>query len=378
MAGAIGSVRRTPMIRKRGRKYAVAVYNPAVGKKVHVGTYAKLGSAREEGTARWAEADAERRFAESSARPAETVASFGARWLKLYPRPQATTNAYYAEAIEPLLRDFAARPLDGIGRAEARQWIAGNRRHLQAARAFFNDAIDAELCERNPFAKLGLSQPRGRRDLTVLTEGEVHELADAALVALGEGYGSTFRACILFAAYVCLRPAELFDVERAPRTHPDHSPASWIDLGALEVHVNGQVRKDGRVPQTKNGRRRTVILPPPARDAVAALPAIGDDPHLFTTAQGRPFTRSSHFYYWNLVRTAAGRRGMDFYELRHFGATHLLELGVSHADVAVQLGHTDGGALVMSTYGHPSEARARERLLRAYGENVTPLRAVPG
>jgi hypothetical protein len=36
---------------------------------------------------------------------------------------------------------------------------------------------------------------------------------------------------------------------------------------------------------------------------------------------------------------------MDFYELRHFCATHLLELGVSHADVAVQLGHTDGGAL---------------------------------
>ena len=46
---------------------------------------------------------------------------------------------------------------------------------------------------------------------------------------------------------------------------------------------------------------------------------------------------------------------MAFYELRHFCATHLLELGVSHADVAVQLGHTDGGALVMSTYGHPSD-----------------------
>jgi integrase len=37
---------------------------------------------------------------------------------------------------------------------------------------------------------------------------------------------------------------------------------------------------------------------------------------------------------------------MDFYELRHFCATRLLELGVSHADVAIQLGHTYGGALV--------------------------------
>lgn len=56
----------------------------------------------------------------------------------------------------------------------------------------------------------------------------------------------------------------------------------------------------------------------------------------------------------------------------------LLELGVSHADVAVQLGHTDGGALVMSTYGHPSEDAARERLKRAYGETVVPIRAADG
>ncbi len=39
---------------------------------------------------------------------------------------------------------------------------------------------------------------------------------------------------------------------------------------------------------------------------------------------------------------------------------------MSHVDVAVQLGHTDGGALVMSTYGHPSEDAARDRLRKAY------------
>jgi len=78
-------------------------------------------------------------------------------------------------------------------------------------------------------------------------------------------------------------------------------------------------------------------------------------------------------YYWNPVRAAFGRPGMDFYELRHFCATHLLELGVSHADVAVQLGHTDGGALVMSTYGHPSEELARARLKAAFRDRVTEL-----
>jgi hypothetical protein len=43
-----------------------------------------------------------------------------------------------------------------------------------------------------------------------------------------------------------------------------------------------------------------------------------------------------------------------------------LELGLSHFDVSVQLGHTDGGALVMERYGHPSEDAARQRLQGAF------------
>ncbi len=103
-----------------------------------------------------------------------------------------------------------------------------------------------------------------------------------------------------------------------------------------------------------------------------------DVPWLFTTPRSRRFSKGSHLYYWRPVRTAFGHPSMDFYELRHFCATHLLELGVSHADVAVQLGHTDGGALVMSTYGHPSEASARKRLKRAYAVNVRRLAPVAG
>jgi len=34
-------------------------------------------------------------------------------------------------------------------------------------------------------------------------------------------------------------------------------------------------------------------------------------------------------------------------------------------DVAHQLGHTDGGALVQRLYGHPSERLARDRIKRA-------------
>jgi integrase len=168
---------------------------------------------------------------------------------------------------------------------------------------------------------------------------------------------------ILFAGYVGLRPGELYALERR-------------DVGHDEVMIRQSVDGTGQVKVPKNGRTRNVILPPPAREALVSVPARVDVPWLFVTPRGHRFSKGSHLHYWRVVRTAFGRPTMNFYELRHFCATHLLELGVAHADVAVQLGHTDGGALVMSTYGHPSEDAARERLKRAYLANVRRLTPV--
>lgn len=44
-------------------------------------------------------------------------------------------------------------------------------------------------------------------------------------------------------------------------------------------------------------------------------------------------------------------------------------MGLDHFAVSVQLGHEDGGALVMSRYGHPSKEAARERLQRRFRLN---------
>ena len=215
--------------------------------------------------------------------------------------------------------------------------------------------LDEYVVTENPFTNLRLPQSRGRRDLEVITEKRLHELADSALTTCG-GYGSTFRACILFAAYIGLRPGELFTLKWAD-----------VDFAVGEVRIRTSLGSTGEVTLPKNGRPRTVILPPPAADALRSMPRRSESPYVFTTPNGKRFSKTSHYYWWRAVRLAFGEPTMDFYELRHFCATHLLELGVSHADVAVQLGHTDGGALVMSTYGHPSEDAARDRLRAAFG-----------
>jgi hypothetical protein len=88
---------------------------------------------------------------------------------------------------------------------------------------------------------------------------------------------------------------------------------------------------------------------------------------VFSTITGKRFSKSSFHYAWNPVRVMFGKPGMHFYELKHFGCTYWLdEKGLSPADVALQCGHTDGGALIMDTYGHPSEKKARDRIKDAW------------
>jgi integrase len=122
---------------------------------------------------------------------------------------------------------------------------------------------------------------------------------------------------------------------------------------------------------TKTGRPRTVVVPPAAQDALLDVPARPSG-LLFTSPSDRMWTQPLHHRYWSLLRRFAKRPGFDFYGLRHTAATMLLERGVTPWDAAIQLGHSDGGQLVMSLYGHPSDAGARTRLLGAWDAQTGP------
>jgi integrase len=340
------------MIVPRGKSYGVSVYDPALKRKRWVGTFATRREARA------AERKAEQRTPQGET---EDCAVFAGRWVDDYPRAAPATMRTYRYALRSFAQDFRGVPLTKVDRPVARAWaLREPQSNVRVVRSMFTDAINDGLHPGpNPFANLRLEQPRGRKDLIALTEPQVHALADCALAVHGP-FGPAFRAMILFASYVGLPPGELYALERS-------------DVRADEVAIRQSLDGTGQIKRPKNGKERVVILPPQARDALRDMPAWVDVPWLFATPRGRRFSKGTHLYYWRPVRAAFGRPTMAFYELRHFCATHLLGLGVSHADVAVQLGHTDGGALVMSTYGHPTEDGARDRLKRAFGLNVAPL-----
>lgn len=340
---------------KRGDKWIARPYLD--GKHVHLGTFDTEAQA-------WRAH--ERARAEQPIRASLTCDGFAEQWLRDYPRPKASTRKRNADAISGFATDFKGCKLTGPfsrapwarrkGRSRspdrviARAWAMENRHRLPAVRAMYNDALNDGLVSVNHFAALGLEGSRGRKDIIPPTSEEVEALAETAREVANEG----FAAMILFAAYTGVRPGELWELR-------------WddLDLARDEITVSRRIYK-GEVAPPKNGRTRTIILPPPARAALTAAPRRMDTELLFTTPTGKQWQAPSMSYWWKAVRAAAGRPAMDFYELRHFCATHLLERELTPSDVAVQLGHTDGGRLVQELYGHPSEDGARRRLKAAF------------
>jgi integrase len=224
----------------------------------------------------------------------------------------------------------------------------------------FNDANRSGLVTANPFAALGLKQAQGpaRPSLRVADRADVDRWLRIARGAFEDDYGEVFAAMIVFAAYTGLRPGELFAL-RLPTCAATRS--RWLARPSRRPARSACRRTAGA------GRRLPVEGPGGGR----AMPVLEGQELVFVSPRGVQFWQNTLSWCWAPVRVAAGRPKMAFYELRHFCATHLLELGVPHADVAVQLGHTDGGALVMSTYGHPSERAARARILTALDGHET-------
>jgi integrase len=171
-----------------------------------------------------------------------------------------------------------------------------------------------------------------------------------ACTVLG-GYGPEFRAMIQFSAWSGVRAGELQALQ-------------WDDLAEVEIQVRRTRRRDGSLGPPKNGKQTTIAYLPPAQvlESLSRRP----DPYVFHSPRGKALDQGSHFYAWREVRAQAGLRHVRWHDWRHFCATQLLELGLDHFAVSIQLGHTDGGALVMERYGHPSQAAARERLLGAF------------
>jgi integrase len=368
-------------IKRRGKKWTARPWVPGRG-HIWAGTH---DSEHEALQAALRKIEEERRLPATK----ETVATFCARWIRDYPRNKESTNDRYRADAARFAKAHGSHKLHEIDKPTALAYVQKHPHDHAALRAMYGDAEREGLALRNPFSNLRIGKGRGRRDIVAVTPEELDRLADLALASHDPDFGPVFRSIIIVAAYTGLRPGELFGLDR-----------SDVDFEAETLHVRQQFHKR-RLTLPKSNTTRTVFLPPPAAQALRELPRRVPEPvcgysgtaMLFPGKLKERITQSALSTYWKPVRVAfeatllaerlrefreaagPGKPAVEFYGLRHFCATYLIEQGVESWIVAKQLGHSDGGGLVEQVYGHPRDEVARERLRKVFGANVKPLRA---
>ena len=250
--------------------------------------------------------------------------------------------------LHPAEAIYGDIPIRHVGNEIVADWLAGGGRagSVQGLCSMFNDAASVKagrLIDRNPFQKLGISRGKGRRDQQPPTEQQVWEMiAHARKLAC-----PSFAAWLQVAAFTGLRPGELDAVH-------------WerIDFDRHRIVVAEQFSAATRAFDTpKNHLRRNAPLTAHARDALLGLAREGE--FCFVSLRGEHWTPSSRAYHWKAVRAAAEWEGSLYLATHHFAGWYMVnELEMSSEDVAIALGHQDGGNLVRRLCGHRDKGRA--------------------
>ncbi len=351
-------------------RWRAQVYDPALGRNVSVSRV--LGGAGTFAT----KSEAKRAREQARARLGDvrtdvlTLRGFWERWTTdpLFARPKESTNIHNRERTRAFVERYGTRQIGTIDDTVVAEWLAGGKRNgtIPALRAMFNDAASAKggrLVRQNPFARLGISRGPGRRHEQPPSEEQIWKLIRCA----HELASPSFAAWLQVAAFTGMRPGELDALRRVN-----------VDLARSRIRVVEQFSAMARTfTLPKNGQMREAPLTEPAREAILSLPA--ESEFCFAPIRGSHWTASARAYHWKAVRAAAGWEGSLYLATRHFAGWYMVNvLELPSEDVAIALGHTDGGELVRRLYGHRDRERALDRVTAAYERTAshTQLRLV--
>ncbi len=131
---------------------------------------------------------------------------------------------------------------------------------------------------------------------------------------------------------------------------------SDVDFEHGAITIVGQAQRGQRTRTKTSAGRRTVDLGPAAikllrEQQLARTP--NQDRLLFPTRTGAAY--EGHNFMNRVFKPAARAASipeLTFHDLRHSGASLMIAAGCNVKAIAEQMGHADGGALVLRRYGH--------------------------
>jgi len=243
--------------------------------------------------------------------------------------------------------DFIERSWPGLMETDVRKvsahdcenWLARYQRQyaptvvnnsIGTLRGIFDEAIGAGARFNNPAADLSRVKVR-QKQLNLPSREEFLRFVDEIRTA-GARQSKDCAHLVRFLAYSGVRIGEAKYVTWAD-----------ADFARRQLHVRGDP-----IAATKNGETRFVPMIPELEKMLGELRA---------DRSQEPATDNVMrvFECQNSMTHAAAKIGMKritHHDLRHLFATMCIESGVDIPTVSRWLGHKDGGALCMKTYGH--------------------------
>ncbi len=311
--------------------------------------------------------DQARQMLSQGVRTGVTVREWWEEWTTdpLWKRPAESTNLHYRERTQKFVERFGDVALRAVSDLHVAEWLKGgqNAGTVSKLETMWNDAASAtagRLVDRNPWHGLKL-QKKPRKDRTPPAIDQV-----AKMFAIADEIAPPSFADYLFCgAHEGWRPGEA-----------DALRWTKVDFQTEEILIDEQWNvKPKAFTAPKAGHARTIAITQPAMERLLARPR--ESEFVFPNLQGSHWTPSSRAWHWNRVRCAAGLANVDLYTVtRHFFAWYAWNvLELNERDIALQLGHRDGGKLVRTTYGHADAELARRRLRAAYDQD--PPAAIP-
>jgi len=271
--------------------------------------------------------------------------------VRLKPR----TRAYWRERLKALLKSWphlSTTEIRRITSGDCKAWAGkygktasptNYNNTLSLLRHVFAVAVEAGVIYANPAAALKRAQLRGKEITLPSTEK-----FNALIAEMRNGHSRDSRNCADFVeglAYTGVRKGEANALE-------------WRDLDfqAGEIVVRGDA-----VTGTKGGEgwRRIPLIP----DARALFERLRSERANESLGE-RVFAVCECQKSLDRALAKVGAHRITHHDLRHLFATRCIESGVDIPTVSRWLGHRDGGALLMKTYGHlrreHSQAQARK------------------
>jgi integrase len=253
-------------------------------------------------------------------------------------KPLLTPREYDRQAgiLEEHLRPFFRGKVGEISARSVEQYITLRSRKCSAAtirkevgvlKHLLNRAMKEGKISKNPAA--GVTMPR-------VPAGRVRYLQPTELQAVLEHCPPWLRPVVLLAVATAMRRGEILKMR-------------WLDVDLLQRQVN--------LPQTKNGKGRTVYLNEMALDVFRSL-ALDADTQADEPVFALDVTPEEVSMCFMRACRKARINDFRFHDLRHTTATWLRQRGVQLDEIAKQLGHSD--LRMTQRYAHLGASQIRE------------------